>query len=71
MPENCRHDELKLISRWAIAVLGWDFGCVDVLRTPDKKFVVLEANSCPGLRDENTLVTYANWIKRLAIARRY
>ena len=49
-----------LLARWAIAILGWDFGCVDVLQTNDNpfKWVLLEGNSCPGLKDQATLRCY-------------
>lgn len=65
-PDNCRHEQLKTISKWAIAILGWDFGCVDVLRT-QTGFLVLEANSCPGLLDQKTLDTYVDGIKALTL----
>lgn len=58
------HADLILLSRWAVAVLGWDFGAVDVLKTRNG-LVVLEANSCPGLKDSITLDTYVRGIRAL------
>lgn len=56
--------DLSLQCRWAIATLGWDFGAIDVLQT-DQGFVLLEANSAPSLRDDNTLKAYADAIKEI------
>lgn len=58
------HTDLILLSRWTVAVLGWDFGAVDVLKTR-KGLMVLEANSCPGLKDQFTLDTYVRGIRAL------
>lgn len=59
------HTDLILLSRWAVAVLGWDFGAVDVLKTRNG-LMVLEANSCPGLKDQFTLDTYVRGIRALS-----
>jgi hypothetical protein len=66
IPDNIRNPELKTLSKWAVAVLGWDFGCVDVLKSDDG-LRILEVNSCPGLRDEITLNTYVKGIEALAM----
>lgn len=58
-------EDLSLQCRWAIATLGWDFGAIDVLETEDGKYVLLEANSAPSLRDDNTLKAYADAIKEI------
>lgn len=54
--------DLSLLARWAIATIGWDFGAIDVLHVGDQ-WVLLEANSCPGLLDENTAKAYADAVK--------
>ena len=54
---------LDLLARWAIAALGWDFGAVDVIKTREGKYVLIEANSAPSLRDEETCAAYAAAIK--------
>ena len=62
-PENLGRNlqnKLSLLSRWAIATIGWDFGAIDVLHTEDNQYVLLEANSAPGLLDDNTCRAYAN-----------
>lgn len=59
------HTDLILLSRWTVATLGWDFGAVDVLKTRNG-LMVLEANSCPGLKDQFTLDTYVRGIRALS-----
>jgi hypothetical protein len=49
---------------WALMSLGWDMGAIDVLEDWDGKAWVLEANSCPGLNDENTAKVYLDYIER-------
>lgn len=64
--QNRREEELDLIrhaAKQAIAVLGMDFGAVDVMyRIRTKEAYVLEVNSTPSLSDDNanTCEVYAN-----------
>lgn len=54
------------LSKWAIAIQGWDFGCVDVLQTEGpEQFVLLEGNSCPSLKDAATLACYKRHVGAL------
>ena len=54
------------LAKWAISILGWDFGCVDVLQTEgQEKWVLLEGNSCPGLKDAATLRCYVQHVGAL------
>ena len=59
------NSSLDLAARWAIAVVGWDFGAIDVLRTRDNKYVILEINSAPGLLDDNTAKAYADALREV------
>lgn len=52
------------VAHAAIAALGYDFGAVDVAKTNEGRFVVLEVNSAPGLDAGGlTLVKYAEAIR--------
>jgi len=53
---------LDLLCRWAIASIGWDFGAVDVI-WDGSRHILLEANSCPGLRDDNTCKAYVQALR--------
>ena len=46
-------------AKWAVSCLHWDFGAVDLLQLENGSPMVLEVNSCPSLRDDNTLRAYA------------
>jgi glutathione synthase/RimK-type ligase-like ATP-grasp enzyme len=60
---NALPQGLDLLARWAMAALGWDFGAVDVIKTHEGKYVLIEANSAPSLRDEATCAAYTAAIK--------
>lgn len=49
-------EALKEISRKAIALLGLDFGAVDLLQRADGSYCVLEVNSAPGVSHERRRV---------------
>lgn len=56
--------ELREIAKRAVSVLGYTWGAVDIVETRDGKLWVLEVNSAPSLKDENTLAAYVKGIKK-------
>jgi glutathione synthase/RimK-type ligase-like ATP-grasp enzyme len=56
--------ELDLLARWGLASIGWDFGALDVLKS-NGRYVLVEVNSCPSLRDEATCSAYAEAFKEI------
>lgn len=72
-----RHDVeppkgLRTIAKEAVKAVGYDLGAVDILQLAtkpagaDQKFMVLEVNSRPAIRDEYTLTAYEKALRRLA-----
>lgn len=56
MENDAVPDGLKDVARRAIAVLGLDFGAVDLLQRADGTYCVLEVNSAPGVSHERRRV---------------
>ncbi len=48
----------------AVKALGYDFGAVDIALLENKKVIVFEVNSAPGLAIDNTSLAYARHIKQ-------
>jgi len=73
-----RHDVeppkgLRDLAKQAVKAVGYDLGAVDILqvykdKAPDGayKFLVLEVNSRPAIRDEYTLTAYEKALRKLA-----
>ena len=57
---------MRELAKRAVAALGYLYGAVDVLQDPTGKLWVLEVNSAPALRDENTVASYVKAIKQWA-----
>lgn len=61
---------IRALAKAAVAAVGYIGGAVDILEGRDGKLYVLEVNSAPSLRDENTLGVYVQaitrWVKREA-----
>ena len=53
----------------AVAALGLDFGGVDVIKTLDERYIVLEVNSAPAL-NTNTLAVYAERLGKCLLDRK-
>ena len=64
-----RTDNLRRLERVeqlainAITALGLDFGAVDIIKDSQGGVAVLEVNSAPGLRNEETALAYAEAIR--------
>lgn len=54
---------LREIGKKAVQVVGYKGGAVDVVEDREGKLWVLEVNSAPSLKDENTLKAYVDAIK--------
>jgi hypothetical protein len=61
IPDSVR-DNLSSLACRAVAVLGLDFGAVDIIRGVDNQLYVLEINTAPGLTGA-TLARYSDAIK--------
>lgn len=53
----------------AVAVVGLDFGAVDVYETPEGAQYILEINTAPGLEYQESLVAYSRVFSSLKIPR--
>ena len=49
----------RTLAKQAVAAVGYDLGAVDMLETAPGKFLVLEVNSRPAIRDPYTIERYA------------
>jgi len=55
---------IRDVAKQALAAVGYLFGAVDILEGQDGRLYVLEVNSAPSLRDNQTLAVYVKEIKR-------
>ena len=55
---------MKDLAKKAVSVLGYKGGAVDLLQGRDGILYVLEVNSAPSLKDDNTLKAYVDGVKR-------
>lgn len=60
---------MREIAKKAVKALGYLYGAVDLVQTADGKLWVLEVNSAPSLKDENTLRAYVKAISGWATRR--
>jgi glutathione synthase/RimK-type ligase-like ATP-grasp enzyme len=63
IPDETR-DRLYSLATLTIGALGLDFGAVDILRTPDEVFKVIEVNTAPGV-EGTTLQRYVDAFKKV------
>jgi len=56
--------KVRYAAKKAVKALGYDFGAVDIGLLENKKVVVFEVNSAPGLAINNTSLAYARHIKQ-------
>lgn len=61
---------LREIAKTAVKSLNYLMGAVDIIETLDHKLYVLEVNSAPSLRDDNTLEAYAQAIERYTLGKK-
>lgn len=59
-------ESIRTLAKQACGSLGYTGGAVDILEVQPGEFAVLEVNSAPSLRDENTLGAYVEAIKKWA-----
>lgn len=60
------NDAARRVAKAAVAAVGYDLGAVDMLDKGGDRYVVLEVNSRPAIRDPYTLTAYADAIRRWA-----